>query len=119
MKPYTVYNSEGKILRTGTCQESTIALQAGPGETSIEMEADDRIHWVNPVSKQRQDLGNFDITVSGLTITGIPTGTSVRIEGTEYLIDDDVINYTSNRKGIHTLLFRNKAYKDQEVDLEI
>jgi tRNA(Leu) C34 or U34 (ribose-2'-O)-methylase TrmL len=41
MKPFIVHDSEGNILRTGTCAESDLSLQAGIGETVVEGVADD------------------------------------------------------------------------------
>lgn len=36
MKHYIVYNSGGKIIRTGTCQDTDFYIQAKPGEHIIE-----------------------------------------------------------------------------------
>lgn len=36
MKFFTVYNSSGKILRSGSCQDSVYEMQAGPEENILE-----------------------------------------------------------------------------------
>lgn len=41
MKSYIVYNSNGKILRTGACGEDALFVQAGNNEFVIEGEAND------------------------------------------------------------------------------
>lgn len=41
MKHFIVYNRQGKILRTGTCQKSTLLLQAQEGEFVMEGLAND------------------------------------------------------------------------------
>lgn len=41
MKDFIVYNSKGKILRTGFCQNDTFLLQAGIDESVIEGKAND------------------------------------------------------------------------------
>ena len=41
MKSFVVYNSQGEILRTGSCQEADFSTQAGDGESVIEGVADD------------------------------------------------------------------------------
>ena len=38
---FIVYNINGKILRTGSCQDRMLKKQARPGETVIEGKADD------------------------------------------------------------------------------
>ena len=40
MKYFIVYDKEGNILRTGSCQNSTFLLQAQEGEFVIEGKAD-------------------------------------------------------------------------------
>lgn len=39
MKNFIVYNSDGKILRTGLCQDETFLLQADDNESVLEDEA--------------------------------------------------------------------------------
>lgn len=46
MKAYIVYNSTGDILRTGTCVNSDLDLQAGKGEFVIEGQAHDELHTI-------------------------------------------------------------------------
>lgn len=41
MTGYIVFDSTGKILRTGGCQRGILELQAGPGEYVIAGKADD------------------------------------------------------------------------------
>jgi len=41
MNPYIVYNTAGKILRTGSCPASMLEMQAHPGEKVIEGRAND------------------------------------------------------------------------------
>ena len=46
MKNFIVYDSEGKILRTGTCAAGDVSLQAGSGEFVMEGTADDAIQMI-------------------------------------------------------------------------
>jgi len=46
VKRFIVYNSDGKILRTGTCADFDFSAQAQDGETVIEGEADDATQCV-------------------------------------------------------------------------
>ncbi|MDA3806835.1 MAG: DUF4376 domain-containing protein [Thiomicrorhabdus sp.] len=46
MKKFIVYNSDGKILRRGSCPLSTFGQQAKPGEFIIEGEANDATDFI-------------------------------------------------------------------------
>ena len=46
MKNYTVYNSSGKILRSGTCPDNFFLLQAEKGEFVMEGLANDSKHKI-------------------------------------------------------------------------
>jgi len=47
MKNYIVYDSTGKILRTGTCPDEMMEIQAHePGELVMEGIANDLIHFI-------------------------------------------------------------------------
>lgn len=56
MKSFIVYNAQGKILRTGTCQNSTLQLQAQNGEFVMEGSADDVTQKVSMSGKSRRIL---------------------------------------------------------------
>ena len=46
MKNFIVYDSEGNILRTGSCQDGDVSLQAGSGESVMEGTADDATQMI-------------------------------------------------------------------------
>ena len=46
MTSFIVYDTNGDILRTGTCVDSDLDLQAGDGEFVIEGKADDELHTI-------------------------------------------------------------------------
>ena len=60
MKHFIVYNTQGKILRTGTCQNKCFSLQVlNPGESVLEGKADDmsqKIVGDKVVDKIEEDL---------------------------------------------------------------
>ena len=41
MSSFVVHDDNGKILRTGSCPESMVEIQAGPGEETLRGKADD------------------------------------------------------------------------------
>lgn len=46
MTPFTVYDSDGRILRSGCCPEAYVAPQAGPGEFATPFESNDATDYV-------------------------------------------------------------------------
>jgi hypothetical protein len=46
MKNFIVFSEDGEILRTGTCSDSHLPMQARDGESVIEGVADDSIHII-------------------------------------------------------------------------
>lgn len=115
MPKYTVIDTEGNILRSGGAPSSHIQLQAGVGETALEIESSDTLHWVDTGTMQRQDKIPFPITTTGNTITGIPTGTTLGVEGQSQTITDGSVTYNSNRKGDHRLVLTHREYLTEVV----
>ena len=46
MSNFIIYNSDGKILRTGSCPASHVEIQANDGEFVMSGDADDSLHMV-------------------------------------------------------------------------
>jgi hypothetical protein len=44
---FIVFDGAGRILRTGYCPDNMVEIQAGPGETAVEGEADSAHHEVD------------------------------------------------------------------------
>ena len=61
IKKYVVYNSSGKILRTGICPEKLLQRQAHTGEFVMEGDAHDakhKIHNKKIVNKTAEEIEN-------------------------------------------------------------
>jgi hypothetical protein len=50
MTPFTVYDSEGRILRSGVCQDEVLTMQAQEGEYVLPVESRDHQHYVDVVT---------------------------------------------------------------------
>lgn len=80
MKSFIVYAPTGRIIRTGTCCAETLKAQASrDGEESIAGLANDSTDYIKNGKVTKRPL--FDVTVDGLTVSGIPTSTEVYIDG--------------------------------------
>jgi hypothetical protein len=91
---YVVYDPQGRILRSGTCPESMLTIQARSGESVMEVGAvlDDRLWRVDlsgadPLIVARPALPAFDrlaVTANGVdkaTCAGLPNPTTVTVSG--------------------------------------
>lgn len=86
MRPFTVHDAAGRILRRGRCQDSTFEMQARSGETVIEGSYNGRTHWIDSGTPTlRPEIGlpeTHSIAADTTwTITGVPAGTEVLTDG--------------------------------------
>lgn len=89
MIPFTVHDSTGRILRSGTCQPDMLELQALPGETAVQGSANDQTdHVLDGVVSRRPNMyasaSATTVKADGtdmVTIDGVLQGTDVTITG--------------------------------------
>ena len=70
MKTFIVYNSSGKILRTGICQDLLLKAQAGDNEFSIHGSANDRLQKIvddRVVSKTAEEIESDNLPTSSIS----------------------------------------------------
>lgn len=61
MKSFIVYNDDGQILRTGTCPNGSLLLQAREDENVIEGVADDSIHIIVNGKVQEKQVDELEL----------------------------------------------------------
>lgn len=88
MIPFVVHDATGRILRSGSCPASDLALQAGEGETALALSGRDDLHWINGgvlEARPRSDLPARHTLAADTdwTVADVPEGTVVLIEGAE------------------------------------
>ena len=82
MKQFFVHDNDGNILRTGSCTEADLPLQASVGETVVEGIADDATQtYVNGSLQQKPDDSNEVKNARALVL--------IRIMRTDLLTDSD------------------------------
>ena len=126
MKNYIVRDGQ-VIIRHGTCQDSDLSLQATGTEIADENTGNWNDHDHYHDGSNYVDKLTFSLTVSAtsittaetLTITGIPTGTTVIFPGGEEIVNDGEIEWDSTVAGDFVLEFKLFPYFDLEVPIEV
>lgn len=123
MTLYAIYAlTTGEILRSGQCQESDLELQAGDGQAVIERASQDQhdgnsyvdLSGPDPVVSPFPEMG---ATISGLTISDIPAGAVLTIEGVDYTITDGTAELSFSAAGTYTVKLSKWPYLDQSFEV--
>lgn len=123
---YAVYDpATGKIRRAGSCVESDLpvidAKAAESGHAAIER-ADPTHHDGNayvdltgePTVTARPDM---PATIDGLTISGIPAGAVLTIEGVDYTVDDGEAELSFTLPGTYQVKLSLWPYLDKVFEV--
>ena len=120
MKSYIVYKvTTGEILRGGSCQEASISEQANDlDELAVETpsEANDLTEYYHQgqvaprptLSLQHSAL--VINTTETLSITNIPTGTTVTHPDGSVVVNDGFIDWSCVEPGVYEFSFENFPY---------
>lgn len=116
---FAVYDlTTGEILRSGQCADGDLELQAGDGQAVIERASQyqhDGNSYVDlsgpePMIAERQEM---PATLNGLTITGVPLGATLRIEGVDYAVGDGAAELSFTLPGAYTVKLSCWPYLDK------
>lgn len=130
---YVVYETTGKILRSGTAPNERLAsLQSNEGELVIVNTNQDihpnthkvniATHQIEPKSQIGYVISKSIIQSNGIdttVISGLPEGTSVRYDGVEYQIDVAGVVFSSDLAGVYTLTLIHPCYLDTLVEVTV
>lgn len=128
MKRFAVYDSTGAILRFGICLDDDLNLQAGGGETAIEVadSVSDESHYIAAgVPAARTELGlSFDklqITADDVdvaTMAGVPAGTQFDVAGQQVTVNDGALEVTAALPGSYVVTVTSPQYRRQSWTIE-
>ena len=96
MKNFIVHNLDGKILRSGTCEEDFIALQAS-GENEISMSIKNYVDAMLMFVKEGELQEKKDYILQNL-----PIPCHIRIENKEYFVETQPI-FEFDTPGTYTI----------------
>lgn len=114
---YFIYDIEtGEIIRSVKCPEHLVSLQCRNGQSFIEgEEGDDQSHYVlNGAITSRPE---FEITVEGNVIKGVPADIQVIIEGVSYQSDGDDIEVHTEHSGTYQIDFIGFPFKPTTIEV--
>lgn len=128
MTPFTVYDSAGRILRSGQCQEECLGAQAGQGESVLPVESHDLTHYVS--GDTVLDRPAIQVTLSAntvpadgaseVTLSGVPAGAAVKVLGPVQnagVADGSPITLTFAIRGDYEILLSLFPYTDSKVTI--
>lgn len=124
---YTQWNTlTGRIISVGFSQpdEGVPPLYAGARKL-WGVELDPRTRWIDPATEEVKERPVMGLAVDRTLIvadgadvaiiTGIPAGTTLRVSGREFTVDDGTLEFSSPHRGMHYLRFESFPYQDAEV----
>jgi len=122
MKHFVVFNNEGRILRTGSCDNPVFNYQAMEGEFVLEGIANDMLQYISRpdnviTSKLDMPLVINKVNVvedEEIKIDNIPIGTKVSIDGEETIVNDGELILTFDTIGKYLIKIRCFPYLDWE-----
>ena len=134
MKNFIVYNSTGKILRTGSCPDNMVVAQTPDyDEWVIEGEADDLAQYVDINTLQIVNkppivpiANKYEIVANGIDETSIynlPVPCRCKIECAELKIFENIeitdgsLEFTATHAGMFKITLTADFYLDTEVTI--
>lgn len=128
MTPFTVFDSAGRILRSGKCQDDCLDLQAGQGESVLPVESDDLAHYVSGGAVLDRPAMQLVLSVdtvpadgvSEVSLSGVPAGAAVKVLGpvqNSGVADGSAITLTFAIRGDYEILLSLFPYTDSKVTI--
>lgn len=128
MTPYTIYDSAGRILRSGVCQPETLDRQAGEGEFALAERSSDLTYYVLDGAVVPRPSMGIEVSattvpadgVSEVTLSGVPAGALVRIAGpvkNEGQTEGGPITLTFAIPGVYEILLDLFPYQESKVTI--
>lgn len=130
MIQYVVYDSEGRILKSGTCQSSDINLQADSTSYVIPVYSivDDRKWYVDASIGELAERQAITATFNKTTVTAdgideavlsvLPIPCTVYVDGVPEVIDDGSAEFSFTDPGTYSIVVDEVAYLRQSWEIE-
>lgn len=103
MPHFVVYENAGRILRYGSCPSELVSEQANGDENVIPVigQVSDATHYFD--GKQIIARPENPTMLTDTTLTNIPLGSIVMIEGSAYPVDDGTAELSFSASGAYTV----------------
>ncbi len=128
MGSFVIYNNSGEILRVGEAPDAAIYLQAQDNESVMKVDTtpEQKKYYVDllsspPTLKVKPEMG---LTVSGVIVSGIISGTLVEVRDpdfnhTEYVITDGEVDMGDSSVGEYQLHFSKFPYSEEILEVTV
>lgn len=128
MTGYVVFGPEGKILRSGYCQDNAVHLQPGAGEGVVFGFATDSDSYVDTFNyytitsfpANHAQIDKITIVADSTdtaTITGLPTPCTITVDGASYEVTDGVFEFTVDISGTYKIKAEAFPYLPKEWEI--
>ena len=119
MKHFIVINRRtGAIVRSGNCADSDLRIQADKSTLrAIEVDqvySDLEYYWDGKGVTPRP---RFEVEVTGLEISGLPSPTTAVVEGQTYKVADGAIEFEFSYSGTYQVTLSSFPFQDATVEV--
>ena len=124
MSQYIVFDGVGEILRTGSCRDSDLSLQAKSGETVMAGLANDLTQYVSGgVVFDKASMGVLISTIAPargevVVLSHIPIGAVANVDGETVVVDDGILEVTFDTGGDYGVRITRFPYLNYEVTIQ-
>lgn len=127
---YATYDkATRRIVKTGLCAQSDVALQAKAGQTVIRCGQDvgDATHYINlaglPVLKRPLSAtwDKTEINANGeeSVLSGLPIPCIVYVDSTPVTVDDGSLEFSSVTPGVYVITVDEVAYNREKWEITV
>ena len=101
---YVIYNTNGEILKTVSCDPSMIGVQLSTGESYIEGTCNDELEYVlNDKVEPKITMGLILTNGPDFTLSGLPIPSTVTIDDQAFEVPDGVLEFTIDQVGTYDI----------------
>lgn len=109
----------GQILSWGSVPSTFLSMQERPGQGVLEADVTAETHYIDILTLQPHLLGVMALSVSGGTISSIPIGSFAEIDGTQYAVNDGVLEISSPVSITKTVKITHPHYQPTTVEVTL
>ena len=103
MEPFIIYNTNGQILRTGSCGTDAVAAQViNPDEFVMSTIANDETEYVENGSVVPKKT--IDAILTNNILTNLPVPCTVSIDGQVFSVTDGVLEFSIDQMGTYGII---------------
>ena len=99
---FVVHDADGRILRTGSCPVEMVEIQARQGEIVIQADGNDIDNYVVQGIVTKRPIS--PTTISGTTLSNLPTPCTIKVNTTEYACTDTSATLSLTYSGTYKIV---------------